>query len=301
MRTFLFRVRRTLAAVVLSCTAAALSTCSPSHVTRSAVGEAEAGVIFFDDFAGPELDRSKWNVEVTGVWVNNEQQAYIDSDEVIYVARGREAAGAGNGALVLQSRHRPGFITPEGRKFDFVSGRINTRGKLEFANARVAARIKLTPGTGLWPAFWALGTGAWPETGEIDILEYVGETDWVSAALHGPGYSGETPLVNKLFLRPGNDAAEWHVYSVDWSPQGFVFRVDDQVMYRVSRPMVEHYGRWAFDNPKYLILNLALGGAYPVKTNGVKSPYPGLPEPTVQLIRDGNARMLVDWVRVTRR
>ena len=56
----------------------------------------------------------------------------------------------------------------------------------------------------------------------------------------------------------------------------------------------------AFDNASYLILNLALGGGYPVKTNGVRSPYPGLPGETVELIKAGKARVLVDWVRVTK-
>ena len=64
--------------------------------------------------------------------------------------------------------------------------------------------------------------------------------------------------------------------------------------------MVEHYGRWAYDNPKFLIVNLALGGAYPLKTNGATSPYSGMPESTVQLVKDGGAKVLVDWVRVTR-
>jgi len=153
-------------------------------------------------------------------------------------------------------------------------------------------------GAGLWPAFWAMGNGKWPDTGEIDIMEYVGEPDWTSVALHGPGYSGETPLVNKVYFPPDNDATKWHVYAVDWSPEGFVFRVDDVIIYRATRPMVEHYGRWAFDNPKHLILNFALGGAYPAKTNGVKSPYPGIPQSTVEKIKTNQSRMLVDWVVV---
>lgn len=278
----------------------ALSGCAPLRSLLGRSPAADVETVFFDDFSGPALDRSRWNVEVTGRWVNNEQQAYVDSEEVLYIARGREARGASGGALVIHARHRPGFVTAEGRKFDFLSGRINTRGKLEFAYGTAAARIRLTDGTGLWPAFWALGTGRWPETGEIDIMEYTGEPDWVGAALHGPGYSGETPLVNKLFLDPENDATGWRVYSVDWTPHGFVFRVDGRVMYRATRAMVEHYGRWVYDEPKFLILNLALGGAYPVKTNGVKAPYPGIPESTVERIRSDRARVLVDWVRVTR-
>jgi hypothetical protein len=64
--------------------------------------------------------------------------------------------------------------------------------------------------------------------------------------------------------------------------------------------MVEHYGAWAFDTPKHLILNFALGGAYPRKINGVKAPYPGIPQATGERIRRDNVRMLVDWVRVER-
>jgi beta-glucanase (GH16 family) len=95
----------------------------------------------------------------------------------------------------------------------------------------------------LWPAFWLLGTGRWPDTGEIDILENVGAPDWVSMALHGPGYSGNTPLVKRASLRSGKDSTAWHVYSVDWKPQELVFKVDEEVVYRVTRPMVEQHGR----------------------------------------------------------
>ena len=198
--------------------------------------------VFFDDFAGPTLDRSKWRVEIAGRTVNNEQQAYIDSGETISIARGDEAEGASNGALVLQARYRPGFMTSQNRKYDFVSGRIDTRGKFNFTYGTAAARIKLSPGPGLWPAWWALGNGRWPDAGEIDIMEYVGETDWTGVALHGRGYSGETPLVNKFFFPRNKDATAWHIYSVDWTPKGLVFKVDGEVSYRATRPMIEHYG-----------------------------------------------------------
>lgn len=123
----------------------------------------------------------------------------------------------------------------------------------------------------------------------------------MSAALHGPGYSGDTPLVRRAPFPAGQDATNWHVYAVDWSPDALVFRVDDRETYRVARPAVERYGRWAFDNPKYLILNLALGGGYPRAVNGAGAPYPGLPPATAQRLRADGAAVLVDWVRVTRR
>ncbi|PAP75615.1 glycoside hydrolase family 16 protein [Rubrivirga marina] len=264
-----------------------------------ASAQAPADTLFFDGFDGDALDRSKWFVRVTGESfgvVNDEQQAYVDSTSTIDLLPAAE--GAEGGVLRLRANYRPGTETRDGT-FDFTSGRIDTSERFTFTRGTAAARMKLPAGTGFWPAFWALGEGRWPDTGEIDIMESVGETDWTGVALHGPGYSGETPLVNKAFFPEGEGSDGWHVYSVDWTDDALLFRLDGRLIYRTTRPMVEHYGRWAFDNPKYLILNLALGGAYPVKTNGVTEPYPGLPQPTVDLIRDGRGEVLVDWVLVT--
>lgn len=274
---------------------------APAPVGASAFRPLSADTVFFDGFDGDALDRSKWFVRVTGESfgvVNDEQQAYVDSISAVDVVHGVE--GADGGALRLRANYRPGTETREG-PFDFTSGRIDTSDRMTFTYGTAAARMKLPDGTGFWPAFWALGEGRWPDTGEIDIMESVGETDWTGVALHGPGYSGETPLVNKAFFPEGEGSDGWHVYSVDWTPDAFLFRLDGRLIYRATRPMVEHYGRWAFDNPKYLILNLALGGAYPVKTNGVTEPYPGLPQATVDRIRAGEAEVLVDWVLVTDR
>jgi len=255
-------------------------------------------LVFFDDFTGDSLDRAKWTVRITGQTVNDEQQAYVDDTSTIRVVRGPDAGGT-NGALLIRGRSRPGHVTPEGNRFDFVSGRMDSRGKVQFTYGTAAARMRLPAGAGLWPAFWALGAGRWPDTGEIDVMENVGEPSWVSAAVHGPGYSGNTPLVKRDTFPAGQDITGWHVYAVDWSPNAMVFRVDDREIYRVTKAMVAPYGRWAFDNPKFLIVNLALGGGYPRSVNGTKEPYVGLPESTVQLIRRDGAAVLVDWIRVT--
>jgi len=249
-------------------------------------GAATPAIVFFDDFSGSELDRSRWNVIVTGRTVNNEQQAYIDSPDVIRVR---------DGSLSIQPRYRPGFKTPQGNTFDFVSGRLDTRGKMSFTYGSAAARMKLEAGDGLWPAFWALGDGRWPDSGEIDIMENVGVREWMSVALHGPGYFGDTPLVKRAPV----DVTTWHVYSVDWTPDRLTFKIDGRAVYDVSKEMVERYGKWAFDNPKHLIVNLALGGNYPFGVNKAAAPYRGLPETTVRAIQRDEVRILVDWVRVS--
>ncbi len=162
----------------------------------------EQDTLFFDDFSEKVLDREHWNVVGTDFWVNNEQQIYIDSSATVLTVKGPEAGGVEN-ALMLKAHYSPDYINYRGNDFDFISGRINTRDKVMFTYGTAAARMKLPEGAGYWPAFWALGGGDWPATGEIDIMEYVGETDWIGVALHGPGYSGETPLVNKYFFRKG--------------------------------------------------------------------------------------------------
>lgn len=258
----------------------------------------DGDLLFADEFNSGQLDRSKWNVIGPDFWVNNEQQAYIDSPETIHFKDNDETAGTDDGALALQPVFRKGFETPDGRKMDFVSGRIDTRGKFEFTYGRAAARIKMPDAAGVWPAFWLLGNGKWPETGEIDIMEYVGEADWTGVALHGEGYFGETPLVNKHFFPPETDVTQWHEYAVEWTPDQIRFLVDGKLTYRVTRKMVEHYGKWSFDTPKFVILNFAVGGAYPFKTNGIEAPYSGIPAGTVARIRQGDIAMLVDWVRV---
>jgi len=112
--------------------------------------------------------------------------------------------------------------------------------------------------------------------------------------------SGETPVVNKHFFEPGTDVTDWHVYSVDWTPQELLFRVDGRLTYRATRTMIEHYGKWVFDEPEFIILNFAVGGIYPFKTNGIRKPFFGLSESTTQRIKDGEIKMLVDWVKVTK-
>lgn len=277
-----------------------LSACLIVTAAAAQTKKAKTNTVFFEDFNGKTLDRKSWNVEVTGNTVNNEQQAYIDSAATLYLVRGKAAEGAKNGALVIQALYRPGYTSKEQHRYDFVSGRINTRAKLEFTYGTFSARMKMVTGAGMWPAFWALGEGKWPDYGEIDMMETVGDSSWVSHALHGPGYFGNTPIAYRAFFPKGTDVTQWHIYSVDWTPNSLVFKVDDRITYTVTKAMVEKYGRWAYDNPKFIILNFALGGGYPNGVNKVTVPYFGLSQISVDRIKAGEAKVLVDWVLVTK-
>ncbi|MGN3973677.1 glycoside hydrolase family 16 protein [Tsuneonella sp. SYSU-LHT278] len=270
---------------LLTLTLAACAAAAPP----SSIPGAERRLLFSDEFDGTALDRSKWRVIGMDFWVNDEQQAYVDRPDVIAVR---------DGSLVLTPRHAPGIDTHPKRKADFIAGRIESKGKFDFTYGRAEARIRMPDAVGVWPAFWLLGNGPWPTTGEIDVMEYVGEKDWTGVAIHGPGYSGETPFVDRFYFPPGEDATGWHVYAAEWTPDTIEFYLDGRLTYRVTRKMVEHYGKWVFGNPEHVIVNFALGGAYPIKNNGVKAPHPGLPAQTAERIKRGELAMEVDWVRV---
>ena len=174
--------------------------------------------------------------------------------------------------------YRPGGF-PGSRPAQDVRFHLRTdqhAGKVEFTQGTLSARIKLPaarvsgPRSGRWAA------GPWPEAGEIDVMENVGEPDWVSAALHGPGYSGETPARQPAVLpRRGPRRRGGTSTAARWEPRPTGLHRGRRSLYRATRPMVEYYGPWAFDNGKYLILNLAVGGTYPFKTNGIALALPG--------------------------
>jgi len=291
--------------LLLSCSLLVLTGCASDPDTPDRWSDEGAvttpdttwGVVFFDDFNQGELDRTRWNVAGPDLWVNNEQQIYIDSTWTIVLHEDSEDA---DGVLALTARWAEGTSSPRGRSADFVSGRINSRDKFDFMYGRAEARIRLPDAEGMWPAFWALGYGRWPGSGEIDIMEYVGQKDWTAVAVHGPGYSGDQAPVDNFYFPEGEDATDWHVYAVDWTADDMSFYIDDRLMYRIGRPLVTFFGDWRFDNRKFLILNTAVGGAYPFKINGIEAPYYGLPASTVDRIKAGGLAMEVDWVRVTR-
>ncbi|NIR42327.1 MAG: glycoside hydrolase family 16 protein, partial [Actinobacteria bacterium] len=104
---------------------------------------------------------------------------------------------------------------------------------------RIEARIQVPEGAGLWPAFWSLGTDidevGWPQTGEIDIMEFVGREPFeVFGTIHGPGYSGGSAFGNiQTFGVPVPD--DFHTFAIEWEPGEIRWYVDG-INYHTATP-----------------------------------------------------------------
>lgn len=301
----------------LSCLAAAVTTgCATSepktpNVSPNNTSPPQWQTVWFDDFDGTELNRQKWNVEES-CWGggNNERQCYTDRPENIVVEDGILR-------LIARPETYTGWLQPftgpggERRTQEYTSGKVVTRGTAVWRYGRFSARMKLPAGQGTWPAFWMMPHdsfyGKWPLSGELDIMEAVnletpcpdcpnGYENRTSGALH----FGDLPPDNTyLFLKtegvdPASPADEWRVYSVEWAQDEIQWFVDGQIFMRIKADDWHSASRKAkgrefapFDQPFYLMINLAVGGNLPEKSNGAGFDPNSFP-----------AELLVDWVRV---
>jgi beta-glucanase (GH16 family) len=235
---------------------------------------------FFDDFAGPAgspPDPAIWSFETgAGGWGNNELQTYTATNATL----------DGNSHLVLSADidlTRPGGS-------QYTSARLTTRGTVTPTFGTVEARIKLPDGHGLLPAFWMLGTNSddvgYPACGEIDIVETPSSTGYSSHLVHGPG-----PADNTANLQAGGGithptplSADFHTYATVRSPGRIAISIDGTDVAVISEADTAGTIRWVFDQPFYLLLNVAIGGN-----------WPGAPTATTP----AHSEMVVDWVRVT--
>ncbi|KAH7716510.1 hypothetical protein AAVH_16088 [Aphelenchoides avenae] len=167
-------------------------------------------LIFRDEFDGNSLDTNKWNVEVGYLNVNNEQENYQ-----------RDNVQVQGGNLVITARKQ------QVGNQRYTSGRINTQNKFSFTFGRAEARIKLPKVQGLWPAFWMLGNSisqiGWPKCGEIDIMEQINTEDRVFGTLH---WSHNNAHAQYGLTTNINNAADWHVYAVEWNANDIRVFVD---------------------------------------------------------------------------
>lgn len=229
----------------------------------------------FDGTAGQSPDQTKWAFDIgTGDngWGNQELQYYTNRQENISLN--------GQGNLVITARRESFGGMP------FTSARIKSQGLFEQAYGRFEASIKLPYGPGIWPAFWLLGsdieTVGWPNCGEIDIMEARGQQpNLIFGTVHGPGYSGGNSVSKSFGFANKRFDVDFHLFAVEWGKDYLRFYVDD-VLYQEIKPE-DLSGRWVFDKPFFIIINVAVGGNY-VGFPTSQTPFP--------------QTMLIDYVRV---
>ena len=240
-------------------------------------------LVWSDEFDGSAVDPETWffatgdgtEAGLPGGWGNNELQHYLPDN-----------AQVENGVLKITAR----LESIEGR--NFTSARINTEDRFAFRYGRIEASIKLPSGQGLWPAFWMLAQdspyGTWAASGEIDIVEAVNldgsNGNEIFATIH---YGGEFPAnqSSSVTYVPGPDVTEdFHTYALEWDETEIRWYFDDS-LYAVQNNWSSTAAPYPapFDQPFYILLNLAVGGNFPgfAIDNSV---FP--------------ATMEVDWVRV---
>jgi beta-glucanase (GH16 family) len=215
-------------------------------------------LVWADEFDRPGLpDPAKW-VHDTGRnkegWHNHELQYYAGPR--------LQSADVVDGRLRIHIRQETLRDQPDWGGQHYTSSRLITRGKAEWTYGFFEVRAKLPCGLGTWPAIWMLGTGGrWPEDGEIDILEQVGSRPaHVWSTLHmGAGFGAHG-------VGAGQDLADvctaFHNYQMLWTADEMRFAVDGVVhhVYPKRKNAANAFGWWPFDQPQYLILNVAIGG-----------------------------------------
>lgn len=215
-------------------------------------------LVWSDEFDGTTIDPSNWTYDLGGWgWGNGEAQYYTDRPENAWVR---------DGLLVIalrQEKYEDSYYT---------SARLKTQGLREFQYGRIEARIKVPAGAGTWPAFWMLGASFgrdeddpdasnWPDAGEIDVMEYVGRKPQTTyGTIHGPGYAGAGSL-GGWNVQAYDIADDFHTYAIEWDADGIEWFYDGEPFYEVGPDDIGDR-EWVYDQPFFLILNLALGGTF---------------------------------------
>ncbi|WP_323179505.1 MULTISPECIES: glycoside hydrolase family 16 protein [unclassified Streptomyces] len=197
---------------------------------------------------------------------------------------------------------------------NWTSARIETQ-RSDFeppagGKLRIEARIQVPDVTGdaaqgYWPAFWTLGAPFrgtytnWPGIGEFDIMENANGANKVSGTLHC-GTSPGGPCNENTGIGASRDcpdtacAGNFHTYALEWdrstSPQELRWYVDGVQYHSVNSSQVDA-NTWdaATGHAHFLLLNLAMGGAFPDAAAAATTPTS---------TTESGKSMLVDYVAV---
>ncbi len=256
---------------------------APSNSSDTWSSGAGWTLVWADEFSSLTINSANWTHE-TGDWGwgNNELENYTTSTNNSFINEWN-----GNGMLVIRALYNGNGVALG----NYTSARLKTQAKQYWQYGKVAARIQLPYGQGIWPAFWMLGenigSAVWPACGEIDIMEMVGGDDIDPggddkeniAAIHWDN-SGWTYDSASQTLPSGILADDFHVFEIEWDSTQVVWKKDGTAFLTkniTSADMSEFHANF------FILLNLAVGGN-----------WPGYPDGTTVFPQ----YMYVDWVRV---
>jgi beta-glucanase (GH16 family) len=213
-------------------------------------------LVWSDEFDGNGLpDSSKWSYDVGGHgWGNNELQHYTESRlENIHVSNGLL-----NICAILENY--------EGNTY--TSARLVTRGKCDFGYGRLEIRAKLPSAVGTWPAIWMMPKdwifedGGWPLVGEIDIMEHVGwDPGVVHASAHSQDYVWQKGTQKTATIQIPDATEAFHTYTLERNESVIRMYVDNILYFEYENEGLGE-SKWPYNKPFYLILNIAVGGAW---------------------------------------
>lgn len=213
--------------------------------------EAKWKLVWHDEFNYHGLpDSTHWSYDTGGGgWGNNELE--------YYTSKRLANARVQQGKLIIEARKE----NYQGMKY--TSARLVTKGKEDWKYGRVEVRARLPRGRGTWPAIWMLASTtplAWPDDGEIDIMEHVGfHQGYIHGSIHTKKYNHVIHTQKTDTLLVPDCSSAFHVYALEWDKDRIDVFVDKKKYFSFSN---EHsgYDAWPFDQPFHLLLNLAVGG-----------------------------------------
>ncbi len=208
--------------------------------------------VWSDEFDGTELDLSKWDIQLGngaqyGIlnWGNNEEQYYQEDNVEV-----------SDGKLLIKAR------AEAVGGYEYTSGRIRSLNSGDFKYGKMEASIRMASTPGLWHAFWMLPSepsDSWPVSGEIDIMEFVGNRpNEIFNTIHFADSQGNHRQLGELegfFPSP-----IFHKYAVEWDENSITWFLDDVETYKVLRNNDLISATWPFDAEFHLLLNTAIGG-----------------------------------------
>ena len=212
-------------------------------------------LVWADEFDGeglPDPEKWAWDTHANSIgWYNNELQ--------YYAAERPENARVEDGRLIITARKESLQDRADWGGQGYTSARLITKGKAEWTYGFFELRAKLPCGAGSWPAIWTLGaTQGWPDGGEIDIMEHVGNTpEDVFGTIHNRSTAGTFGDGDSIKVEDACDA--FHDYQMVWTHDTITIAVDGTPFHRYRKDG-SGSAQWPFDKPQYLLLNLAIGG-----------------------------------------